>query len=438
MVFFTYIIHFLVIALTFWFLHKINLSTSKKALVSLVLGFLYATLDLFLFSNYLDDVYKVYYLLGYGYMALLKMMIFPLIVITILSAMTEINKLKTTKHIFIFLWVMIIFVAISFFVTTVAFFLTKIDLSAFLNNSSQDGMAFVNKARETLPSSWVDYLISFVSPNIFFDLTGARPNSLAAVMIFTVFFGLMYLKVVKTDPSLEKFFVPAIQSLQKIIMEMLRFVVKLMPFGLLGLMAIFFLKNSLVQVESILYFVVVCYVIIAIVFLLHLLAVFLFAKEKPISYTKKVWDAVSFAFLGRSSSATIPLMTKAQTEGFGIEPAFASFTSSLGASFAQHGCVGIYPPLLAYIAALASGVDVNLLFSLKLLAVTLVCSIGVVGVGGGAFFASIILFSYMNLPMELIAFLLPVDHIIDAGRTALNVNGTLISSVISNKLGHKE
>ncbi len=436
MIFFTYFFHFLVIALTFLFLSKIKLSNSKKALIALVLGFLYATFDLFLFSNYLDEVYTIYYLLGYGYMALLKMMIYPLIVVTILSAMTEINKLKTTNHIFIFLLIMILFVILAFAITTVAFFLTKIDLSAFLNNSSQGNMALVNEARATLPSNWVQYLISFISPNIFFDLTGARPNSLAAVMIFTIFFGLMYLKVAKEDSDIEKFFIPAIQGLQKIIMEMLKFVIKLMPFGLLGLMAIFFLKNSLLEIESILYFVVICYVIMILLFLLHLLAVFLFAKEKPISYTKKVWSAVSFAFLGRSSSASIPLMAKVQTANFEIEPAFASFTSSLGASFAQHACVGIYPPLLAYIAAFASGIDVNLLFSLKLLAITLICSVGVVGVGGGSFFASIIIFSYMGLPMELIAVLLPVDHIIDAGRTALNVNGTLISSVISNKLGN--
>ncbi len=68
------------------------------------------------------------------------------------------------------------------------------------------------------------------------------------------------------------------------------------------------------------------------------------------------------------------------------------------------------------------------------MAIVTLSSVGVAGVGGGATFAALIVLPAMGLPVELVALLISVEPLIDMGRTALNVNGSMTAGVVTSQL----
>ena len=103
---------------------------------------------------------------------------------------------------------------------------------------------------------------------------------------------------------------------------------------------------------------------------------------------------------------------------------------SFGVSIGQNGCAGIYPAMLAVMIAPSVGINpFEWQFILLLIAIVAISSFGVAGVGGGATFAAIIVLSAMDLPVALAGILISVEPLIDMGRTALNVNDSMLAGV---------
>ena len=141
-----------------------------------------------------------------------------------------------------------------------------------------------------------------------------------------------------------------------------------------------------------------------------------------------------FAFTSRSSAGALPLNVQTQKNRLGVPDGIANFSASFGLSIGQNGCAGIYPAMLAIMVAPAAGVEVNLQFILSVIGIVVISSFGVAGVGGGATFASIIVLSTLNLPVALAGVLISVEPLIDMGRTALNVNDSMLAGTGTAKL----
>ena len=104
-------------------------------------------------------------------------------------------------------------------------------------------------------------------------------------------------------------------------------------------------------------------------------------------------------------------------------------------SIGQNGCAGIYPAMLATIIAPTVGIDVfSPIFIAGLVAVVVISSFGVAGVGGGATFASLIVLGTMGLPIEIVGLLASVEPLIDMGRTALNVSDSMVAGVTASNV----
>ena len=69
-----------------------------------------------------------------------------------------------------------------------------------------------------------------------------------------------------------------------------------------------------------------------------------------------------------------------------------------------------------------------------LVAIVTLSSAGVAGVGGGATFAALIVLPAMGLPVSLVALLISVEPLIDMGRTALNVSGSMTAGAITSQV----
>ncbi|MEI5740724.1 cation:dicarboxylase symporter family transporter, partial [Staphylococcus aureus] len=123
-----------------------------------------------------------------------------------------------------------------------------------------------------------------------------------------------------------------------------------------------------------------------------------------------------------------------QTRRLGVPEGIANFAATFGLSIGQNGCAGIYPAMLAIMVAPVANVEIDLQFIVTLIAVVIISSFGVAGVGGGATFASILVLSTLNLPVALAGVLISVEPLIDMGRTALNVNDSMLAGTGTAKL----
>lgn len=130
----------------------------------------------------------------------------------------------------------------------------------------------------------------------------------------------------------------------------------------------------------------------------------------------------------------MPLNIKTQ-RSLGVPEGIANFAGSFGLSIGQNGCAGIYPAMLAIMIAPTVGqnpLEPSFLFTV--IAVVAISSFGVAGVGGGATFAALLVLSALNMPVALAGLLISVEPLIDMGRTALNVSGSMTSGLVTSKV----
>jgi uncharacterized protein len=288
--------------------------------------------------------------------------------------------------------------------------------------------------QETLADlTFADMLLRFIPSNVFYDLTGARPTSVIAVVLFGILFGIAALQVAKDDPERGISIARFVETAQAIIMKLVRIVMALTPYGILALMTKVVAGSSLTDIMQLLTFVVASYIAIAIMFVVHALLLRLNGVS-VVDYFRKAWPVLTFAFTSRSSAATIPLNVETQVDDLKVPSPVANLSATFGATIGQNGCAGIYPAMLATMVAPTMGISpLDPGFIATLTAVVAISSFGVAGVGGGATFAALIVLPAMGFPVTLAALLISIEPLIDMARTALNVNGSMTAGVITGR-----
>ncbi len=94
--------------------------------------------------------------------------------------------------------------------------------------------------------------------------------------------------------------------------------------------------------------------------------------------------------------------------------------------------------MLATMIAPTMGINpLDPLWIATLVAVVTISSVGVAGVGGGATFAALMVLPALGFPVTLVALLISIEPLVDMGRTALNVNGSMSAGVITNQFMKK-
>jgi len=422
----------------FW-LQKKHVSFSKRVFLALGLGILFG-LGLQLVYGTKSETLKTsidwFNIVGKGYVQLLSMIVMPLVFLSILSAFT---KLKLTNNLGkvsgLVLAVLIGTTAISAGVaiaTTAAFQLEAVQIEqgdAETARAEQLEKKWADIQDQTLPQKMVELLPA----NPFYDFTNQRPTSTIAIVIFAAFIGFAYLGVKKKNPEHAEFFAKIVETFYSIIMRVVTLILRLTPYGVLAIMTRVTATSDYQAIYKLGKFVVASYVALLIVFVIHLVLLAI-AGLNPITYVKKAFPVLTFAFTSRTSAGTLPLNVNTQTSKLGVPEGIANFAGSLGLSIGQNGCAGVYPAMLAIMIAPTVGIDpFTPSFIFTVIAVVAISSFGVAGVGGGATFAALLVLSTLNLPVALAGLLISVEPLIDMGRTALNVSGSMTAGILTSK-----
>ena len=276
-------------------------------------------------------------------------------------------------------------------------------------------------------------LVSFLPTNIFSDLSGSRPTSIIAVVIFAILIGIAGLRLLAVAPQEGQALKRGVDIAQDWVMHLVRLIIALTPYGVLALMTKVAASSDSQDIWNLLEFIAVSYLAIFLMFGVHGLLVSLTGLS-PIAFFKKAFPALVFAFTSRSSAATIPLNIETQVKALGNHPSIASLSASFGATIGQNGCAGIYPAMLAVMIAPSVGLDpLAPEFFLVLMLVVTISSFGIAGVGGGATFAALVVLPTMGLPVTLVALLISIEPLIDMARTALNVSGSMTAGTMTQQ-----
>ena len=254
------------------------------------------------------------------------------------------------------------------------------------------------------------------------------------VVVFAVLLGLAALALRKDNPEVGERIMKGIESLQLLVLRLVRMVIRLTPYGVLALMTRVVATSNVNDVINLGTFVVASYIGMAIILLMHA-GILAATGLSPVRFYQKIWPLLTFAFTSRSSGAAIPLSVETQVTRLGVAPAIANFSASFGATIGQNACAGLYPAMLAMMIAPSAGVDpTSISFLASLVGVATLGSFGIAGVGGGATFAALVVLSTLNLPVALAGLLISVEPLIDMGRTAVNVSGSVTAGTVTSRL----
>lgn len=373
--------------------------------------------------TWINEVNKWYGLIGYGFMDLLKMLVVPLIFVSIIrviinmKAGENLGKL-TTKSILVLLGT----TTISAIVGIVVANIFKLGVSGQVINATAE-------IKEIKPV--VDTLRGLLPANIIDSMAN---GNIVAVVIFSAFIGNSMRILNRKHAEEVKPITDIVNASYKIITSVAMTVIKLMPYAVVALLANTIAGRGISAIAEVVDFIIALYVSIAIVFVIHL-AIIAIKGLNPIKYVKDVSEPLILAFTSRSSLGTLPVTIETLTDKAGIDNGIASFVVSLGANMGMNGCAAIYPALMAVTIANMSGTKMDLSFYGMLLLIIVIGSIGIAGLPGSATMAVSVVISGMGMGafFPLAGGIIAIDPILDMGRTMLNVNGTMVTAIAVGK-----
>ncbi|WP_347134838.1 L-cystine transporter [Staphylococcus aureus] len=416
-----------------------HISFAKRVFTALGIGIVFGVLLHLVYGTHLNVITSTsdwFNIVGQGYVALLQMIVMPLIFISIVAAFTKIQIgekfAKIGSLIFIFLIGTVTIAAIVGVVYALVFGLDASTIN--LGNAEQArGSEIAKQAKDLTAHTLPQQILELLPKNPFLDFTGQRATSTIAVVIFASFIGFAYLRVARKQPDHGELLKSAIDAIYSLVMAIVTFVLRLTPYGVLAIMANTLSTSDFGAIWTLGKFLIASYAALITMYIIHLVILSLLGIS-PIRYVKKTLEVLIFAFTSRSSAGALPLNVQTQTRRLGVPEGIANFAATFGLSIGQNGCAGIYPAMLAIMVAPVANVEIDLQFIVTLIAVVIISSFGVAGVGGGATFASILVLSTLNLPVALAGVLISVEPLIDMGRTALNVNDSMLAGTGTAKL----
>ncbi|HEK6316556.1 TPA: L-cystine transporter [Staphylococcus aureus] len=416
-----------------------HISFAKRVFTALGIGIVFGVLLHLVYgthSNVITSTSDWFNIVGQGYVALLQMIVMPLIFISIVAAFTKIQIgekfAKIGSLIFIFLIGTVTIAAIVGVVYALVFGLDASTIN--LGNAEQArGSEIAKQAKDLTAHTLPQQILELLPKNPFLDFTGQRATSTIAVVIFASFIGFAYLRVARKQPDHGELLKRAIDAIYSLVMAIVTFVLRLTPYGVLAIMANTLSTSDFGAIWTLGKFLIASYAALITMYIIHLIILSLLGIS-PIRYVKKTLEVLIFAFTSLSSAGALPLNVQTQTRRLGVPEGIANFAATFGLSIGQNGCAGIYPAMLAIMVAPVANVEIDLQFIVTLIAVVIISSFGVAGVGGGATFASILVLSTLNLPVALAGVLISVEPLIDMGRTALNVNDSMLAGTGTAKL----
>ena len=365
-------------------------------------------------------------LVGTLFIDLLKMVLIPLVFTSISVGVANLQAHKQIHRV----WISTLgFFAFSMSVAIVVGLLANqlfhpgqgLQLEMFQNAMSNF------TAKQQTPA---DFFTKFLHGLFMNPFAALAQGEVLAVLIFALFLGIAL--VIGGDRY--KNILILLQELLEIVMQMVRWIMTLAPFGIMALLIKLVVIQDLALLSTLGKFAAV----VAGSLLLHgvvllPLILYLVTGMTPRHFWRGAREALVTAFATSSSSATLPITLRCAEHNLHIRKEIAQFVIPLGATINMDG-TALYEAVAALFVANLVGIDLNLAQQLIVFFTAMFAAIGAPGVPSAGMVTMVMVLQSVGLPAEAIAILLPIDRLLDTLRTAVNVEGDMIGSLVVQKL----
>ncbi|MEL7388412.1 MAG: dicarboxylate/amino acid:cation symporter [Pseudomonadota bacterium] len=388
----------------------------EKIAIALVLG---AVLGIVLNVTGNQTIAESIKLVGTAFVASIKMLIVPLVFISLVSGMTSVSDMARMGRIGM--------KTIAFYLGTTAFAITiGVSIALLIQPGVGIELGEVASSATREAPSFVQTLIGIIPTN---PVAAAADGNVLQIIFFAIFFGLAINLAGEPAKPLRSTF----DALNAAILKLTEIVISFAPYGVFALMAwvagTYGLDVLLPLGKMIFALYLGC--------LIHVVVVYgglvsFVAKLNPVRFFQGIIEPQMVAFTSTSSSGTLPVTMSAVQQNLGVGRSVSSFTLPLGATINMDGTC-MYQGVAAVFVAQAFGVDLSTTDYLTIILTSTLASIGTAGVpGAGLVMLSLVLTS-VGLPLEGVAVIAGIDRILDMARTALNVTGDAACTVLVAK-----
>lgn len=352
--------------------------------------------------------------IGTVFLNLMKMVIIPLILCTLVSSMTHVGDMNK-------LGLMGKKTLLYYMATTLIAALIGMSLALLV----KPGIGVSLAVGETVipeASSLINLLVDIVPTNPFKAL--AEGNTLQ-VIIFGAFMGIAINSLGDKAKHAKALFNDFADVMYKIV----DMIMKVTPIAVCALIADVVATNG----WSVLVSLIKLIIVILIGSIIQCLVVYVggakvFANIKPMHFIKSVLPAQIIAFSTASSAAALPVSIKCAKEKLGVKQELAQFVLNIGSTINMDGGA-IYQSACAVFIAQIYGVELSFTQLIVLLVTASLASVGAAAIPGTVIVMMTMVLSSIGLPLEAIALIAGVDRILDMITTSVNVTGDLSACV---------
>lgn len=361
----------------------------------------------------------LFFIIGKMFVTGLKMLVVPLVFFSLVSGVLGIGDIRALGKVggkSFALYMLTTAIAIAVGITIAG----AIGIGEGANLTSV--AAFTAKEAPALSS----VLIDIIPGNI---VDAMASGKMLQIIFFSILVGISILMVGKKSEPVVKL----IEIGNEIMMKMVNIVMAVAPyavFALLGKAISDLGLNLLIDLAG--YVGVLIFVLLLHLFVTLMIILKAFSGMNPFIFLKKMREVQIFAFSTSSSNATIPVTLRAVIEKLGVKNSVASFTVPFGATINMDGTAIMQGVATVFIAN-AYGVDLGVTGYLTVILMSVLASVGTAGVPGVGLIMLSMVFAQVGLPVEGIGLILGVDRLLDMIRTAVNVSGDAVVSVVVAK-----
>ncbi len=252
-------------------------------------------------------------------------------------------------------------------------------------------------------------------------------NDILQIVVFSLFVGVAILAVGEPARPL----VRATEALVKVMLQITDYVMRFAPVAVFAAVTASIAQRGLGILGTFGYFMGSFYIGLAILWILLIGICFLIVGSRTKLLIRYIRDPIVLAFSTASSEAAYPRTLEA-LDRFGVPPRIGSFVLPLGYSFNLDGSM-MYMTFASIFVAQAYGIDLSLGTQILMLLTLMITSKGVAGVPRASLVVITATLAQFNIPEAGLLLILAVDHFLDMGRSATNVVGNAVASVVVAK-----
>jgi Na+/H+-dicarboxylate symporter len=365
-------------------------------------------------------------LVGTLFIDLLKMILIPLVFCSITVGIANLRQHQQMHRV----WM-----------TTLLFFISSMAIAIVLALAAsnyfkpgaglhlamfQDAMQSFEAKQLPLPEFFAQFLHGlFLNP-----FTALSQGNVLAVVTFALILGITL--VMGGERFKNILFL--LQEGLDMTMHIVSWVMRLAPLGIMALLIKLIAVQDAAMLTTLAKFVAVIIgsLLVHGVLLLPLI-LYLFTGKSPIWFWRGARESLITAFATSSSSATLPVTLRCTTQHLHVKPEIAGFVIPLGATINMDG-TALYEAAAAIFIANLAGIELSMAQQLIVFFTAMIAAMGAPGIPSAGMVTMVMVLQSVGLPAEAIAILLPIDRLLDTLRTAVNVEGDMVGSLVVQKI----